>query len=221
MTDQLVRPAWAQADSLLQRYYDTEWGVPVTHERGVFERVCLEGFQAGLSWRTILAKREAFREVFAHFDPEAVAQFTEDDIERLAHDSRIIRHRGKIRAAIANAQVTLALRERAAAGEASLQGFTVDRVRTNDVEPAGTLDVDAGLPALIWGFRPAATPCPASLEEIPTQDATSAALALELKKQGVNFIGPTSAYALMEAIGLIDTHLVDSHRRGISGIYRD
>ncbi len=219
MNDDLNRPLWAQADPLLQHYYDTEWGVPVTDERGVFERVCLEGFQAGLSWRTILAKREAFREVFDHFEPDAVAQFTEDDVEHLARDARIIRHRGKIRAAITNAQVTLALRQRAADGEASLQGFTVKRVRTENVAPATELAVEPGLPALVWGFRPATTPHPACLEEIPTQDATSAALAKELKKQGIKFIGPTSAYALMEAIGLIDTHLVSSHRRGISGIY--
>lgn len=221
MTDHLIRPVWAQSDPLLQHYYDTEWGVPVTDERGVFERVCLEGFQAGLSWRTILAKREAFREVFAHFVPDVVAQFTEDDVERLAHDARIIRHRGKIRAAITNARVTLALRESATAGDPALQSFAIERARTSNVEPAGELIVDAGLPALVWSFRPATTPRPASLEEIPTQDATSAALAKELKKQGVKFIGPTSAYALMEAIGLIDTHLVDSHRRGISGIYRE
>ncbi|QRZ60968.1 DNA-3-methyladenine glycosylase I [Rothia sp. ZJ932] len=214
MTEELVRPDWARTDELLRHYYDTEWGVPVTDERGVYERLCLEGFQAGLSWRTVLAKREAFREVFAGFVPEVVATFTEDDVERIAADARVIRHRGKIRAAISNAQVTLDLRERAGA-DASVQGFEIPRVSGDP------LVIELGLPALVWSFKPEVTPIPRVLADIPTQDAHSATLAKALKKEGMKFIGPTSAYALMEAIGVIDTHLVDSHRRGISRLYAE
>lgn len=207
--DGLIRPIWANDDGLMRNYYDTEWGVPVVSEQGVFERACIEGFQAGLSWRTILVKREAFREVFAGFDPDVVATFTEDDVVRLAQDARIIRHTGKIRAAISNAQATIALRERAAAGEEGLQGFTL----------RNGLDVAPGLPALVWGFMPEHSPAPRVLSDIPTQDTTSAALAKALKKNGFKFIGPTSAYALMEAIGIVDTHLIDSHRRGVSKLW--
>ncbi|WP_326502430.1 DNA-3-methyladenine glycosylase I [Rothia nasimurium] len=219
MEEQLVRPAWAESDDLMRTYYDTEWGVPVTSEHGVFERLCLEGFQAGLSWRTVLVKREAFRELFAGFEPEAVAGFTEEDVERLAGDARIIRHRGKIRAAIKNARVTLELRELAASGAPELQGFEVERARTSGVEPAVRLLVEPGLPALVWGFKPQVTPLPRNVWEVPTSDAVSTALAKALKKRGIGFMGPTSAYALMEAIGIIDTHPVGTHRRGISGIY--
>lgn len=219
MEEPLVRPAWAESDDLMRTYYDTEWGVPVTSEHGVFERLCLEGFQAGLSWRTVLVKREAFRELFAGFEPDVVAGFTEDDVERLAGDARIIRHRGKIRAAVKNARVTLELRELADGGVPELQGFEVERARASGVEPAGRLLVEPGLPALVWGFKPQATPLPRDVSEVPTSDAVSAALAKALKKRGIGFIGPTSAYALMEAIGIIDTHPVGTHRRGISGIY--
>lgn len=208
-TDGLTRPIWANDDGLMRDYYDTEWGVPVVSEKGVFERACLEGFQAGLSWRTILVKREAFRAVFAGFDPDVVATFNEDDVVRLSQDARIIRHPGKIRAAISNAQATLKLRERAASGEEGLQGFTL----------RNGLKVEPGLPALVWGFMPEHSPAPSSFAEVPTQDETSASLAKALKKNGFKFIGPTSAYALMEAIGLVDTHLVSSHRRGVSKLW--
>ncbi|MBD8020900.1 DNA-3-methyladenine glycosylase I [Brevibacterium gallinarum] len=188
-TDGLARPAWAAADPLLQQYYDTEWGMPVRDEAGLFERISLEAFQAGLSWATVLRKREAFREVFAGFDPDTVAQYTQADVSRLLDDARIIRNAAKIQATIANAQAIIDLR------------------------------ADGGLPDLIWSFQPAETPRPCTLADIPTSSPESAALATALKARGFRFVGPTSAYALMEAIGMVDTHLIGSHRRGASGIW--
>ena len=152
-------PAWVRHD-LERDYYDKEWGIPITHETGMLERVCLEGFQAGLSWYTVLVKRPVFREVFANFLPEKLAAFTDDDVERLLHDKRIIRNNLKIRATISNARLTLDLRERAAAGDESLAGFYL---------PNG-LWVEPGLPAFIWSFLPESTITPSTLEEVPTQN---------------------------------------------------
>lgn len=188
-SDGLARPAWAATDPLLQEYYDTEWGMPVRDEAGLFERISLEAFQAGLSWATVLRKREAFREVFAGFDPDTVARYSEADVTQLLDDARIIRNSAKIRATIINAQATIDLR------------------------------TDGGLPDLIWLFQPAETPRPRTVDEIPTSSVESAALAKALKARGFRFVGPTSAYALMEAIGMVDTHLIGSHRRGASGIW--
>ncbi|PII81678.1 3-methyladenine DNA glycosylase [Leucobacter sp. OLJS4] len=187
--DGLARPAWASVDPLLREYYDTEWGMPVTDERGVFERVSLEGFQAGLSWATILRKRPAFRTAFDGFDPDLIAAYGDRDVERLLADAGIVRNRQKILAAIGNARATIALRE------------------------------DVGLSALIWSFRPAETPRPQRFEEIPTTSPESVALSKELRRRGFAFVGPTTMYALMEAIGIVDTHLIGSHRRGSSGIW--
>ncbi|GAA1136905.1 DNA-3-methyladenine glycosylase I [Nesterenkonia lutea] len=186
--DGLVRTAWALGSEMMCRYYDTEWGMPICEERGLFERLSLEGFQSGLSWSTILSKRENFRAAFADFDPEIVADFSQEDVQRLLTDAGIIRHRGKIMATISNAQATLALRE---------QG---------------------GLAALIWSYQPDRTPVPRSLEEIPTRSAESEALARRLKAEGFRFVGPTTVFALMEAVGMVDTHVVGSHRRGSSGV---
>ncbi|EFO98391.1 hypothetical protein CRE_07970 [Caenorhabditis remanei] len=187
--DGLARPAWASTDPLLREYYDTEWGMPVTDERGVFERVSLEGFQAGLSWATILRKRPAFRAAFDGFDPDLISAYGDRDVERLLTDAGIVRNRQKILAAIGNARATIALRE------------------------------DVGLSALIWSFRPAETPRPQRFEEIPTTSPESVALSKELRRRGFAFVGPTTMYALMEAIGIVDTHLIGSHRRGSSGIW--
>lgn len=187
--DGLARPRWAAADPLLRDYYDTEWGMPVRDERGLLERICLEGFQSGLSWATILRKREAFREVFAGFDADAVAAFDEGDVLRLLGDARIVRHRGKIEAAIANARATVDLR------------------------------ADGGLPALVWSFRPRETPRPLTQAQVPTQSPESVALSRELRRRGFRFVGPTTMFALMEAVGLVDTHLVGSHRRGSSEVW--
>ena len=187
--DGLARPPWAASDPLLREYYDTEWGLPVRDEQGLYERISLEAFQAGLSWATILRKRPAFRAAFHNFHPETVAAFTEADVERLLLDSGIVRNRLKIRAAITNAQATIELRP------------------------------DGGLVDFVWGFKPATTPRPKTLAETATTSPESIALSKALRKRGFVFVGPTTMYALMEAIGMIDTHLVDSHRRGSSGIW--
>lgn len=188
-TDGLRRPAWAASDQLLREYYDTEWGMPVRDERGMFERLSLEGFQSGLSWATILRKRPNFRRAFKDFDAEAVAAFGPDERDALLADTGIVRNRLKIDATINNARATLALRER------------------------------GGLADFIWSFQPERTPVPRRLAEIPTQSAESAALAKALKHEGFRFVGPTTMFALMEAVGIIDTHLIDSHRRGSSGVW--
>ncbi|MCT1457287.1 DNA-3-methyladenine glycosylase I [Kocuria sp. KSNUG] len=187
--DGLARPVWAATDPLLREYYDTEWGMPVRDEAGLYERIALEGFQAGLSWRTVLAKRPAFREVFHGFDPDAVAAMTEADVARLMGDARIIRNERKIRAAVTNARATVALRER------------------------------EGLVAIVWSYQPERTPEPVRFAEVPTVSAESTALSKELKRRGFAFVGPTTMYALMEAIGMVDTHLLGSHRRGSSGVW--
>lgn len=205
--DGLSRTGWATSTALMRHYYDTEWGLPVVTEQGLYERLSLEGFQAGLSWATILGRREGFRRAFAGFQPEAVARFAQDDVERLVQDAGIIRSRAKITAVIGNARAVLALREE---GPAAL------RIPRHQGEP---LEIPAGLPALIWSFCPLTTPRPRDHTEVPTRSEESAALARELKRHGISFIGPTSAYALMEAVGMVDTHWVGSHRRGASGIF--
>ena len=187
--DGLARPEWAASDPLMRAYYDTEWGMPVRDERGLFERISLEAFQSGLSWATILRKRPAFRAAFADFDPDAVAGFGEADVERLMGDAGIVRNRRKIEATITNARATVALRE------------------------------EGGLVDLVWSFRPASTPAPASYDEVPTRTAESIALSKALRSKGFTFVGPTTMHALMEAVGIVDTHLVGSHRRGSSGVW--
>ena len=191
--DGLARPVWAATDPLLREYYDTEWGMPVRDERGVFERLSLEAFQSGLSWATILRKRPAFRDAFSGFDPDAVAEFGDEDVDRLLDDARIVRNRAKILATITNARAALRLRQ--------------------------ADDVDGGLAGLVWSYQPETTPRPHRLADIPTQSPQSAALSRELKRRGFRFVGPTTMYALMEAIGIVDTHLVGSHRRGASGVW--
>jgi DNA-3-methyladenine glycosylase I len=185
--DGLARPVWASVDPLLRDYYDTEWGMPVRDERGLFERISLEAFQSGLSWATILRKRPAFRAAFDDFDPGAVAEYGERDIERLMNDAGIVRNRRKIDATITNARATVRLRE------------------------------DGGLVEFVWSFKPSETPAPTSYAEVPTTSPESVALAKAMRRKGFTFVGPTTMYALMEAIGMVDTHLVDSHRRGSSG----
>lgn len=187
--DGLRRPPWAARDPLLREYYDTEWGVPVRDETGLYERIVLEGFQAGLSWATVLRKRPAFREAFAGFVPDVVAAFDEGDRQRLLSDAALIRNAAKIDAAVHNARATVALR------------------------------ADGGLVDLVWSHRPERTPEPRTMSEVPTVSPESEALARDLKKAGFRFVGPTTMFALMEAVGVIDTHLMDSHRRGCSGIW--
>ena len=188
--DGLVRPTWASHDELLRSYYDAEWGLPVHDEVGVFERLVLEGFQAGLSWRTVLAKRGAFRAAFAGFSPDRVAAFTGDDIERLSTNPEIIRNRRKIEAAISNARATVAMRS---SGDSS-HGPT-------------------HLGELVWSYRPTCDPRPRSQGEVPTQLPESVALAKDLKDRGFRFVGPTTMLALMAAIGIVNTDIVGTHRR--------
>jgi DNA-3-methyladenine glycosylase I len=166
-------------DELYVSYHDEEWGRPVTDERGLLERLCLEGFQSGLSWLTILRKRENFRAAFAGFDPETVARFGSRDITRLLKDAGIVRHRGKIEAAIANARGTLALRE---AGRP--------------------------LEELVWQHRPTRPrAAPKSLKDLPPTTRESAALSKELKGAGFRFVGPTTVYAAMQTCGVVNDHV--------------
>jgi len=168
---------WESTDPAYNRYHDEEWGRPVVDERGLYERFCLEGFQSGLSWLTILRKREAFRAAFAGFDPERVAEFDELDVERLLADAGIVRHRGKIEAAIANARAALALR---AEGRA--------------------------LPEVVWAHR-SDGPAPRTRDDWRSTTPASEALSKELKKAGFRFVGPTTVYASMQACGVVDDHL--------------
>jgi DNA-3-methyladenine glycosylase I len=200
--DGLARPLWASVHEDLREYYDTEWGLPVRDERGVFERLALEGFQSGLSWATILRRREGFRRAFAGFDVDRVAAFDEGDVHRLLGDTGIIRHRGKIEATLSNARATIALRG------------------AEHIGSRGDLGPGATLADLVWSYRPERTPSPATAAEVPTTSPESIALAVELKRRGFRFVGPTTMFALMEALGVVDTHLLGSHRRGSSGLWR-
>jgi DNA-3-methyladenine glycosylase I len=164
---------WGASTPEYVRYHDEEWGRPVHDDRALFERLCLEAFQSGLSWLTILRKREAFRAAFAGFEIERVAAFGDDDVARLMADAGIVRNRAKIEAAIANA--------RAAAGL-----------------PLGEL---------LWSFAPPPRARPRTPADIPAVTAESTAMAKELKRRGFRFVGPTTAYALMQACGLVDDHL--------------
>jgi DNA-3-methyladenine glycosylase I len=182
--DGLARCPWGAGSEVYRGYHDTEWGVPVHGEAAYLERLTLEAFQSGLSWLTILNKREAFREVFAGFDAEVVAAYGDTDFDRLMGDARIVRNRLKVRAAITNARATVDLRER------------------------------GGLEDFVRSFRPEQQPAPESTGEVDSVSAESVALSKALKKQGFVFVGPTTMYALMQAIGIVDDHLVGCHRRG-------
>ncbi|MFJ8859914.1 DNA-3-methyladenine glycosylase I [Streptomyces sp. NPDC102451] len=179
------RCPWGLSTEDYLAYHDTEWGRPVHGDDALFERLCLEAFQSGLSWLTILRRREGFRSAFAGFKISAVAEFTDADKERLLADAGIIRNRAKIDATLANAKVL------AGWGE-------------------GELD------ALIWSYAPdpATRPAPRVLADVPAVTPESTALAKELKKRSIRFVGPTTAYALMQACGLVDDHLADCVARG-------
>ncbi len=170
------RCAWGVSAPEYVRYHDEEWGRPVTDDDGIYERLTLEAFQSGLSWLTILRKRESFRAAFAGFDIEAVARFGDRDVNRLLSDARSVRNRAKIEAALANA--------RAAAR------------------------MDRSLSRLVWSFAPdRRRRAPRALGELPAATPESTALAKELKRRGFRFVGPTTAYATMQACGLVDDHL--------------
>ena len=176
------RCAWAEPHADYRAYHDGEWGRPVVDDVRLFEKICLEGFQSGLSWLTILRKREAFRRAFRGFEPEAVARFNQRSVERLLKDAGIVRHRGKIEAAIHNARRACAMQE--ACGS---------------------------LAAYFWGFEPAALERPARITPQVlrrlTESPASRALSRDLKQRGWRFVGPTTVYAFMQAMGLVHDHL--------------
>ncbi|MGC5562883.1 DNA-3-methyladenine glycosylase I [Streptomyces sp. FR-108] len=182
--DGALRCPWALSADDYVAYHDEEWGRPVHGDDALYERLCLEAFQSGLSWITILRRREGFRAAFAAFRIADVAAFTDADKERLLADTGIIRNRAKIEATVANARVLA------------------------DWAP-GELD------ELIWSFAPdpAARPAPKSLSDVPAVTDESTALSKTLKKRGIRFVGPTTAYALMQACGLVDDHLADCASR--------
>jgi len=187
-----VRCDWggAWADPLYLAYHDHEWGVPVRDERLMFEFLCLEGAQAGLSWATILHRRNGYRRAFASFDPETIARYGPAEVERLLTDPGIIRNRAKIQATIANARATLALRDSGVTLAGHLWSFTGGRQAVNH---------------------------PRTPADIPARTADSAAMSRDLKRRGFAFVGPTICYALMQAAGLVNDHLVDCFRWGEVG----
>jgi DNA-3-methyladenine glycosylase I len=180
----VARCSWAAATDDYMAYHDREWGVAVHGEVGLYERLTLEAFQSGLSWLTILRKRESFRAAFAGFDPEAVAAFGEADIERLMADTSIVRNRAKIRAALTNAQAVVRLRGH------------------------------GGLDELFWSFAPVGHRRPRTPADVPATTAESIELARTLKRNGFVFVGPTTAYAGMQACGLVNDHLAGCERSG-------
>ena len=180
--DELARCWWGASTPDYTRYHDTEWGFGETSDVRLFEKICLEGFQSGLSWLTILRKRDNFRNAFAGFDPEQVASFGERDVERLLGDAGIVRHRGKIRSTINNAARALEM-----------------------------IDEHGSLAAYFW---PHATFTDAAPTEIPAITDASTSLSKQLKASGWSFVGPTTMYAFMQAMGLVNDHLDGCHARG-------
>jgi DNA-3-methyladenine glycosylase I len=176
--DSIVRCWWCGDSPEYVEYHDLEWGVPVTDEVRLFEKIALEGFQSGLSWLTILRKRENFRAAFSGFDPERVARFGARDVARLLADAGIVRHRGKIEATISNAQALLQLRDR----EGSLTQF-------------------------VWSYAPASLARVRTRADVRATSEESVALSKELKRRGWRFVGPTTCYAFFQAMGLVNDHL--------------
>lgn len=185
--DGMARCPWGASTPEYLDYHDDEWGRPVGDDTTVYETLCLEGFQAGLSWLTVLRKRESFRQAFSGFDPTVVAGFDATDVERLVSDAGIIRHRGKIQAAITNARATLALR-----------------------------DSGRSLGGLVWHHEPSAPPVPEGLGDVPNTTAEAKALSAELRRHGFAFVGPTTVYAAMQALGVVNDHVVGCHWRKIT-----
>jgi DNA-3-methyladenine glycosylase I len=180
--DGRLRCPWGDHPPDYRTYHDEEWGRPVRDGRGLFERMSLEAFQSGLSWLTILRKREGFRLAFADFDAATVAGFGPADVERLLSDATIVRNRAKIEATVANARAIV--------------------------------DLDEPLPDLLWSFAPdPGRSAPVTLADVPSRTPESQAMARDLKRRGFRFVGPTTAYALMQATGMVDDHLADCHAR--------
>lgn len=184
--DGIPRCPWGSAVGVLREYHDNEWGVPVQGEAAMFERLSLEGAQAGLSWLTILNKRANYRRAFHNFDVDSVAAMADADLDALMLDPGVVRNRAKIASVRTNARAVLELRP------------------------------DGGLEAFIESFAPVTTPKPARTSAMPTTSPESTALSKALKRRGFSFVGPTTMFALMEATGIVDTHLMGCHRRGIS-----
>jgi DNA-3-methyladenine glycosylase I len=172
------RCRWGSTDERYREYHDREWGRPVTDERGLFERLSLECLQSGLSWALILRKRDEIRDAFAGFDPDAVAAFGGKEIEALLQDPRVIRNRRKLEAIVQNAKATVDMRD------------------------------DTALPDLVWSFRPPRRRAPRAYADMVSASEESKQLAKELKRRGFAFVGPTTVYATMQAVGLVNDHLV-------------
>jgi DNA-3-methyladenine glycosylase I len=175
----VLRCPWGDSSPEYVTYHDDEWGRPVADENKIYEKICLEGFQSGLSWLTILRKREGFRDAFDSFDPEIVARYGEDDVDRLVSDARIVRHRGKIMATIANARAILDLH-----------------------------DSGSSLAGLLWSYEPKRRRAtPKALSELPSVTPESTALSKDLLKRGFRFVGPTTVYSAMQSLGVVNDHL--------------
>jgi DNA-3-methyladenine glycosylase I len=179
--DGRLRCPWGISVPEYVAYHDQEWGRPLHGDQAIYERLCLEAFQSGLSWLTILRKRENFRAAFAGFDPAAVAKFGADDVQRLLADAGIVRNRAKINAAIVNAQAAL--------------------------------DIAGGLSALVWNFAGEPGPAPVTTADVPAQTPASKALSKELRAHGFTFTGPVTAYATMQACGIVNDHLAACYVR--------
>lgn len=178
-TDSVVRCWWCDSSDLYRDYHDDEWGMPVSDDQRLFEKMCLEGFQAGLSWITILKKRESFRRCFKDFEIAKVARFREATVDKLVQDASIIRHRGKIESTINNAKQA----------QKMIKEF-------------------GSLAAFFWSFEPAKSPKRRNRSQIPAVTDESTALSKELKRRGWSFVGPTTCYALMQAMGMMNDHIV-------------
>ena len=181
----MKRCQWAEGNELERAYHDAEWGVPSRDDRHLFEMLTLEGAQAGLSWSTVLAKREGYRSAFAQFDPAKVARFTEKRIEKLVADPRIIRHRGKIESTVGNARAVLAVQQKLGSLADFLWQFVDGKVVANRFKKH---------------------------EDIPAETPTSKAMSKQLKHHGFRFVGPTTCYALMQAVGMVNDHTTDCFR---------
>jgi DNA-3-methyladenine glycosylase I len=181
--DGRLRCRWGAGDEEYRAYHDTEWGRPVLDERGLYEKLCLECLQSGLSWALILRKRDGIRDAFAGFDPDVVAAYGEAELERLLEDARVIRNRRKLEAIVGNAQATVALRD------------------------------DVPLPELVWSFRRATGRAPRGYAELASTSDESKQLAKELKRRGFTFVGPTTVYSTMQAVGVVNDHLAGCYVR--------
>jgi DNA-3-methyladenine glycosylase I len=182
--DGLTRCPWGLEPPEYRRYHDEEWGRPVVDDVRIFEKLCLEGFQSGLSWLTILRKRAGFRRAFSDFDVAAVAAFDEQDVERLLGDAEIVRHRGKIQATIANARAVIEVQAE-----------------------------EGSLAALIWRYEPAPDAPAQNLADLPAFRPEAKELSKELRRRGFRFVGPTTVYAAMQALGVVNDHVEGCYRR--------